>query len=54
MEELGVIGFVFLLMGASYWIGYENTYEFDHPIQPTKIEINQQTNDTTFVYIMEQ
>lgn len=53
MEELGVIMFLSLLIGVGYWVGYEDTYEFDHRIEPTKIKINQTTNDTTFVYIME-
>lgn len=53
MEGLGVIALLFLLIGVGHWIGYKDTYEFDHRIEPTKIEINPTTNDTTFVYIME-
>lgn len=53
MEGLGAIMFLGLLIGFGWWMGYKGTYEFDHRIEPTKIEINPTTNDTTFVYIME-
>ena len=34
-------------------VGYQERFEFNHRINPVEIIINQQTNDTTFVYIME-
>ncbi len=56
MEFLGEVvflGLIFsLIFGLGFWVGYEGTYEFDNQISPTEITVNQQTGDTTFVYIM--
>jgi len=46
-----------LCLVAMYLIGfkdgYQDIYEYKTRINPSEITINQQTGDTTFVYIME-
>lgn len=51
----GLVSLIFLV--GIFYFGWlcrsEIPYEFNHRIEPTQIMVNQQTGDTTFVYIME-
>ena len=52
MIALGIWGAFVIGENIGFNIGYKNRYEYNHRINPTEITINQQTGDTTFVYIM--
>lgn len=57
MEGLGLklmMGVTLITIGfaiGTLIVRYKD-FKFDHRIYPTEIRINQQTGDTTFVYIM--
>lgn len=44
------VALYFFMIGWA--IGFEDNYEYNHRIEPTKTIVNLTTGDTTFVYIM--
>ena len=55
MESEGLAWFTFISVAVCFGfvLGRTSIHQYNHRIEPTEIKINQQTGDTTFVYIME-